>query len=441
MKPERNLNQYINKKIIINFLGAFLSLYSLTAQAQILITEIMYNPEGNDEDREWIEAINLGESINIKTGKQGWRIFDGKNRILKGNNLTWHKGEIIIFVQNANKFLSEYPEVKNKLIESSFYLKNDEGVIKIIEDNKNVLAEFKYNSNLGGNGNGYSLIYENGQVIEGRTYKGSPGIYPEPSQRTEKPKNNTYTYQTVSSSQQTTLNTTSSQQIIQNETNQPTTSKESLKEENKTTSTFSNISQTTPTNSEEYTLLITEFLPNLKGKDMGEFVEIYNYGYKEVDLSKIYLVIGNRKYKLYGNIKPQSYKVFYNTELNFNIRNSGDTLKLMDGKNNIIFSISYYGKSKEDKSFARDDSGNWKWTNPMPGEKNIFLKEEPQSKIENNKDETVTKNYPNDQQEDLNLQNLANVSKNLSRANTYQVIFLGLFLAVVFSIIFLLFFR
>ena len=77
----------------------------------------------------------------------------------------------------------------------------------------------------------------------------------------------------------------------------------------------------------------------------------------------------------------------------------------------------------------------------MPGEKNIFLKEEPQSKIENNKDETVTKNYPNDQQEDLNLQNLANVSKNLSRANTYQVIFLGLFLAVVFSIIFLLFFR
>ena len=154
MKLERSLNQFINKKLIFNLFLFFCIFYPLTIKAQILITEVMYNPEGNDDDREWIEAINLGENINVKTGKNGWRIFDGKNRILKGENFTWNKNEIIIFVQDINKFLNEYPQVRNKLVEVSFYLKNKEGEIKIIDENKNVLAEFKYNSNIGGNNNG-----------------------------------------------------------------------------------------------------------------------------------------------------------------------------------------------------------------------------------------------------------------------------------------------
>ncbi len=415
------------------FLIAFL-LIPICAKAQILITEIMYNPEGNDDGREWIEAINLGESINVKTSKNGWRIFDGKNRILKGENFTWNKNEIIIFVQDKNKFLNEYTQVKNKLIEASFYLKNKEGTIKIIDENKNVLIEFNYNSSLGGNGNGYSLIYENGQIIEGRIYKGSPGIYPEPSQKIEKPKEN----EDNSNNQAITNLSTKTQES----TTQINTSSEA-KNENQAISSFQNSSVTTSVALEErYTLLITEFLPNLKGKDEGEFVEIYNYGDKKIKLNNIYLIVGDKKYRLYGEIEPEEYKVFYNTELNFNIKNSGDVLKLVDNKNNIIFSISYQGKSKEGKSFARDNSGNWQWTIPTPEKENIFIKETASLDEGNNKDKFLETNYINyEDKENLNFQNLANVNKNVSKISNLQVLLIGLVLAIIFSVIFLLFFK
>jgi len=431
MKLERSLNQFINKKLIFNLILFFCIFYPLTIKAQILITEVMYNPEGNDDDREWIEAINLGENINVKTGKNGWRIFDGKNRILKGENFTWGKNEIIIFVQDINKFLNEYPQVRNKLVEVSFYLKNKEGEIKIIDENKNVLAEFKYNSNIGGNNNGYSLIYENGQIIEGRTYKGSPGIYPEPSQKTEKPKEETI---------QNIKATTSLATKTQENTNQINTSS---KEEKANQISQTNIISTSTLEEKEekeekYTLLITEFLPNLKGKDEGEFVEIYNYGDEKIDLSNVYLVVGNKKIKLYGEIEPEEYKVFYNTELGFNIKNSGDTIKLIDKKNNVIFSISYKGKSKEGKSFARDENGNWRWSNPTPQKENVFI-EEAVSKENNENPETNYINY--EDKENLNAQNLADINKNLSKTNNLQVLLIGLVLAIIFSIIFILFFK
>ena len=440
MRLEKNSSLFINKKFKF-LLFILLVLSPLITNSQILITEVMYNPEGDDSGREWIEAINLGESINVKTNKNGWRIFDGKNRILKGENFIWNKNEIIIFVQNINKFLSEYPNVKNKLIEASFYLKNKEGTIKIIDENKNVLAEFSYNSNLGGNGNGYSLIYENGQIIEGRTYKGSPGIYPEPTQRTEKQKENEDTLSTQAIIDLPTKTLESSIQI--NKSSEINSSSET-KNKDQASSISQNSSIGTSSISEgKYTLLITEFLPNLKGKDEGEFVEIYNYGDEKIDLINVYLVIGNKKYKLYGEIQPKEYKVFYNTELNFNIKNSGDTLKLVDSKNNIIFSISYSGKSKEGKSFARDNSGNWKWANPSPAKENIFaMEDEILINKETNKGENLksdSTNYENI--ENINSENLAQINKNYLSLNNLQVLIIGLFLSIILSIIFLLFFK
>ncbi len=431
-----------NKNYFIYFILILLLIPYIT-KAQILITEVMYNPKGNDADREWFEAINLGESIKVKTGKDGWRIFDGKSRILKGEDFIWDKNEIIIFAQNKNNFLNEHPNFKNKIIESSFYLKNKEGYIKLIDENKNILAEFKYSSNLGGNGNGYSLIYENGNIIEGKNYNGSPGIYPEPLAKTEQ----TFLQDTKYQDNNRNNNTTTSQptqktqeQIILNMTTSTTNEiTEEVKNQNNT-HTVQTI--------KEYTLLVTEFLPNLKGKDEGEFIEIYNYGNQELDLSNIFLVVGNKKAKLFGIINPKEYKAFYNNEIDFNIRNKGETIKLIDDKGNIIHVVSYVGKAKEGKSFSKDLDGSWKWTTPTPGKENLF-KSENKDKSENKENNSFE--YSDNLISLENSKDKLNENNNIDQFNQYNkakiydkninILVIGFILALLFTIGVILFLK
>ncbi len=382
--------------------------FPFISSAQILITEVMYNPEGNDKDREWFEAINLGNDFEVLTGRNGWRIYDGKNRLLKGENFIWRRNEIIIFVQDKNKFLEEYSQINCRIVESSFTLKNKEGEIKILDKNKNTLAEFKYSSSLGANGNGYSLISESGIIKEGNFKNGKPCIYPEP----------------LVNKQKDIQVTTSSENFL------------SLKEETSTPTIKEEISKQEITEIQEpdySNLLITEFLPNPYGKDEDEFIEIYNEGDEELDLNKIFLKIGNKSHRLFGVIKPKEFKVFSKKELNFNIKNKGEEITILLGKEKELFSIKYTGKAPEGKSFARDEYGKWRWTIPTPGKENIFSEE-----IE---EKNLTLKTPlNNQKENLAFdENIYNPSFQIKQpANIFniadlKVIFIGFLLALIIS--------
>jgi hypothetical protein len=350
------------KKLI--FFLLFLSFQTVFA---LTITEIMPNPEGNDLGREWIEVMNnSSETIKITSGKNGWRINDGKNHLFN-EDLIVYPQEIFVIVQDRNTFLKDYPNFQGKLISANFSLKNEAGQIQIFDEQKNLLAEANYQSSCGGNNNGYSIFFENNVCKENKIKGGTPGNLLVKDEE-EKIKESGNEQISVVTATVVTTTLTSSMSA-----SQPTTSEN--------TKTF------------KPTLIISEFLPNPEGNDQDkEFVEIYNYGDEAIDLNSFILEIGKKKINLQGKIEPQEYFVISNKDNNFHIRNNGETLKLYFDKQEI-FSVSYQGKAPEGKSFSRKKDGGWQFTEPTPGKENIFpIKEINIRKISSNKTSFPAKN-------------------------------------------------
>jgi hypothetical protein len=353
------------KKLIFLFLClSFQFVFALT------ITEIMYNPQGNDIGREWIEVFNNSlETINILSGKNGWRINDGKNHLFE-ENLTVYPQEIFVIVQDKDLFLKDYPNFQGKVIQANFSLKNESGKIQIFDEQKRLRTEISYQSYCGGQNNGYSIFFENNVCKENKIKGGTPGnlsVNDEEEIKESEGKQLSIITSTAITEMATTL--TSSISIFQSATSTiatiPITS---------SISTFSTTSENIKTF--KPTLIISEFLPNPEGNDQDkEFVEIFNYGDEAIDLDGFILEIGKKKIKLKGRIEPKEYFVISNKDNNFYIRNQGETLKLYfdDQK---IFSVSYQDKAPEGKSFSRKEDGKWEFTKPTPGKENIFQKEE-----------------------------------------------------------------
>jgi len=340
----------MKKLILLSLLLSFQFVFALT------ITEIMYNPEGNDSGREWIEVFNnSSETINILSGKNGWRINDGNNHLFE-ENLTVYPQEVFVIVQDKNLFLKDYPNFQGKMIQANFSLKNESGKIQIFDEQKRLRAEISYQNSCGGDGNGYSIFFENNVCKENKVKGGTPGnllVKDEEIKKSESKQILVIT-STITSTEVTPQ--TSSIPV-----STPTTSENISLIIKETPKTF------------KPTLIISEFLPNPEGNDEGkEFVEIFNYGDEAVDLDNFILEIGKKKIDLKGRIEPKEYFVISNKENNFYIRNHGETLKLYFDKQEI-FSVSYEGKAPEGKSFSRKEDGKWEFTEPTPGKENIFI--------------------------------------------------------------------
>lgn len=126
-------------------------------------------------------------------------------------------------------------------------------------------------------------------------------------------------------------------------------------------------------------IIITEFLPDPEDSDRdNEFIEIYNDGDAEVDLSGWIIEdkIGKtKKFTIPNSVKLKSkkYKVFYSDETGIALNNSRDSVILKDNKGNIISETPICGAAKEDVSCTLGEDGKWIWTvRPTPGRKNII---------------------------------------------------------------------
>ena len=100
----------------------------------IWINEIMFNPEGSDSGREWIEIYNYGTSdINIS----GWKLWEGGSNhtisLIKGS---WIIGKLsyAIIANNATKFLQDHPDYKGTLFESKFSLSNNKNETIVLKN-------------------------------------------------------------------------------------------------------------------------------------------------------------------------------------------------------------------------------------------------------------------------------------------------------------------
>jgi len=404
------------------FLYPLILLFSFKFVFALTITEIMYNPEGNDSGREWIEVLNnFSQKIEIASGKNGWRINDGKNHLFE-ENLTVNSQEVFVIVQDKHLFLKDYPNFRGKLVTANFSLKNESGQIQIFDSQKNLLTQVSYQSSCGGNGNGFSIIFENNTCKENKIKGGTPGsleVYEEKINDNKEPP-------------LAVLNTLSTSTNLNNQPQQLTETKGN---NNQLTTLNSDINLPLEDDlkidqgggKSNVSLIISEFYPNPPGNDNGqEFVEIYNPNDEIIDLNGFILEIGKKKIKLSGRIEPEEYFVITNKDYNFSIRNKGEELNLYFNQDKI-FSISYQGQASEGKSFSRFEDG-WQFTEPTPGKENIKSKKEKQISEIKSENSQLNQNLTHLESQ------IANIKPKQIDSNSNQIIYLIFCLFLIISL-------
>lgn len=125
--------------------------------AQISFSEIMYDPEGADAGREWVEVYNdSSSSVDISAYKfaeggtnHGLTAVDGGGVIL-GNGYA-------VIADDPVKFKKDFPSFNGVLFDSSFSLKNTSETIYLKDKNLAILDSVTYSSEIGAVGDGKSL--------------------------------------------------------------------------------------------------------------------------------------------------------------------------------------------------------------------------------------------------------------------------------------------
>ena len=119
-----------------------------TVSAQLEISEIMYDLDGTDAGREWIEIYNSGDKINIS----GWKFYEAETN----HRLSSYSGDMII--ENDEFFI-----IVNNSWQS---LSNTGELIQILDGkNGNIISEVEYVADE----EGLTL-----QIIAGEWCSGSP---------------------------------------------------------------------------------------------------------------------------------------------------------------------------------------------------------------------------------------------------------------------------
>ncbi|MDY0302945.1 MAG: lamin tail domain-containing protein [Candidatus Moranbacteria bacterium] len=125
-------------------------------------------------------------------------------------------------------------------------------------------------------------------------------------------------------------------------------------------------------------LRINEVFPNpaAKGED-NEYIEIYNFGDKNIDLTGFTLKdatqSGGYVFPAETEIKPGEFLLIYKSVSKISLNNTEEQIYLLDDNENQIDFLEYF-KTKEESSFGFDEVENtFRWSkNLTPGAKNIF---------------------------------------------------------------------
>ncbi len=144
----------------------------------LMITEIMYDLEGTDADREWVEIFNDGES---SVDLSQYRFNDGANHVLNAppanggqGSLTFAVNSYAIIAANAETFLSEHPGFSGTVIDTVLSLANTGDTVSLTLAGATV-ASHTYTSDDGAVGTGRTLQYIDGVWTESTASPGVPG--------------------------------------------------------------------------------------------------------------------------------------------------------------------------------------------------------------------------------------------------------------------------
>ena len=318
----------------------------------LIISEVMYNLDGSDSKREWIELYNpTAASISVidGAGENSWRFFDTSNHkltLIQGD-LQIPPAKTAIVASDAETFLLEHPTFSGILLDSVLSLKNTEGDVKLSADEGDTyFEELHYTSDWGGNGNGYSIERIDPAIFniqsnwrESFVIGGTPGVFelgaeePEPIAPSEEPTPPPITSPSASDGASSSISKSYQNGIVINE-----------------------LYPSPQENEEEFIELLntTSTTINLSGWMLSD------------ETSKTYTFPAGTK------IKPKEYRVVYQNETKIILNNSGDSVYLLFPNDTISYSVSYTA-SKQGESWALNSEEEFSWSVlPTPQEKNIF---------------------------------------------------------------------
>lgn len=297
---------------------------SQASSSDLVLSEIMYDCSGADSGYEWLEIYNSGQDDVVVSST--WRFFDNANHNLNlaQGTSTIAAGQYFVLVDNAEIFLTAYPDFSATIFDTVMSLPNSSSSVALSEDaGQTYFLEESYDSGQGAAGNGHSLEKLNDSWQESCQLGGSPGLANQECQIEE-------------------------EEVLENYWQQ---------------------------------IIISEFLPNPVGSDSAEWIEIYNQGPETVDVNAFALGDNSaRRFTIDNDVNmdllmaPNSYLVFYKDLTGISLNNSsGDSVKLYNPDGNLQGEVIYTDSAKEGLSFALSDGG-FVWTKePTPGGENIVI--------------------------------------------------------------------
>lgn len=342
---------------ILFFIFDFCPIVAKAAPPDLVISEIMYDLDGSDSNREWVEVYNGGaESVEILggSGDGTWRFNDGANHII---NLIQGEGSVapsqyFIIASNAEVFLSEHPGFGGMVFDTVMSLSNSSSTIYLSFDggqSAGILACYEETWGAGGNGKTLEKINLNQDSVQSNWQEsfvvgGTPGL--------------------------------SKSQIIENPPSDDDPDPDPIIPNNPDNHDPAPAPQASRPANYWSQIKISEFLPNTVGVDDNEWIELFNNGDNTVDLSGFKLQDNSATiYTLSQDLilAARAHLVLYKNQSKISLNNTGgDSVKVYSPDNNLLDSVVYSTNAPEGKSYALV-GGSFVWTSqPTPGETNIL---------------------------------------------------------------------
>ena len=139
-------------------LFVFVSVSVYAAGPTVRITEILYNAEGLDEGKEYVEVVNVGPGkVDMTTVKFFERSGSG-HAIRQGvGDTVLLPGDVAVIVENPNLFLQYYASFDGVLLDTSSFALLNAGATVSLERDGRLLHSVTYSSQDGAQGDNNAL--------------------------------------------------------------------------------------------------------------------------------------------------------------------------------------------------------------------------------------------------------------------------------------------
>lgn len=156
-------------------LCASLFLSISVTHAALSFSEIMYDPEGSDSNREWVEVRNDGDALNLTS----YKLFESStNHSITSSHggATLPSGGFAVIADDPTRFLQDFPGYTGLLFDSSFSLSNAGEFLSLKDSGGQVTDSLTYSPGNGGSDDGTTLSLVQGVWVRGDVTPGADNV-------------------------------------------------------------------------------------------------------------------------------------------------------------------------------------------------------------------------------------------------------------------------